>query len=82
MAHRVHPGHDLAGTVQVTQVIEAVGGQLVEIRGLGLVGAGMEAIDHDHVMAGRDELVDDRRSDEPGSSGHEHTHVTSEGAYQ
>ena len=44
--------------------------------GVASVRGGMEAVEHDDLVAGGDELVDDVRADEPGPAGHQNPHHT------
>jgi hypothetical protein len=40
------------------------------------MGGGIEVVDHDDLVATRDQPVDDVGSDEAGTAGHDDSHVT------
>ena len=56
----------------VAQIDEAVAGPGVHVSRRLVVDARVEAVDADHVGAGRHQLVDQVRTDEAGSPGDEH----------
>ena len=76
MAQRVDAIDRVAGEGRIGEIAPAVLGVCRKIFGLAVMGTWVQAVGDAHLVAAMDEKIDDMGSDESGTAGDEHAHLS------